>query len=119
MNQARLADRLVERSARLNLPHDPRIIARLTTYFDLLRRWNRKINLTALALEPASDEAIDRLLLEPLVAARLLRSRATLLPNADSSNESGGWFDLGSGGGSPAIPMKVALAALPLTMAVR
>ena len=42
---------------------------RLVGYFDLLFRWNAKINLTALT-EP--DAAIDRLLLEPLAAAREL-----------------------------------------------
>ena len=36
---------------------------RLTAYYELLSRWNRKINLTSLE---NPDEAIDRLLLEPV-----------------------------------------------------
>ena len=60
-------------------------------------RWNRKINLTALT-DP--DEAIDRLLLEPLVAARYLP-----VPGEPSL------MDIGSGGGSPAIPLKLATPA--------
>jgi 16S rRNA (guanine527-N7)-methyltransferase len=68
---------------------------RLVAYFDLLFRWNRKINLTSLT-DP--DAAIDRLLLEPLSAATQLPHRAKLI-------------DLGSGGGSPAIPLALALEA--------
>ena len=43
-----------------------------STYYELLSRWNHKINLTSLE-DP--DEAIDRLLLEPVVAARHLSTR--------------------------------------------
>lgn len=66
---------------------------RLASYYELLSRWNRKINLTALD-DP--DEAIDRLLLEPILAARHL-------PTGDVDI-----MDIGSGGGSPAIPLKLA-----------
>jgi 16S rRNA (guanine527-N7)-methyltransferase len=74
---------------------------RLIAYYELLERWNRKINLTALD-DP--DEAIDRLLLEPVLAARHLPSPSVRL------------MDIGSGGGSPAIPMKLASPLSPLTM---
>lgn len=74
---------------------------RLLTYYELLARWNRKINLTALD-DP--DEAIDRLLLEPILAARHL-------PTADLR-----LMDVGSGGGSPAIPLKLASPLSALTM---
>ena len=75
---------------------DEKLAEGLATYYDLLSRWNRKINLTAL---DNADEAIDRLLLEPVVAAR-----ATAL-------SSGELLDVGSGGGSPAIPLVLALGA--------
>lgn len=65
------------------------------TYFGLLAKWNSKINLTSLALDPPSDEAIDRLLVEPALAARHVTSADRLA------------VDLGSGGGSPAIPLKI------------
>lgn len=81
------------------LPGD--LADRLLAFYDLLSRWNRKINLTALE-DP--DAAIDRLLLEPVVAAR------HILPGTKSL------MDIGSGGGSPAIPMKLAAPALNLTM---
>ena len=47
------------------------------------------------------DEAIDRLLLEPLVAARYVPATAETA-----------MMDIGSGGGSPAIPLKLAVPRL-------
>lgn len=85
--------------AGLFIPDD--LSAGLAAYYDLLARWNRKINLTAL---DNPDEAIDRLLLEPVAAARYLRATDLRL------------MDVGSGGGSPAIPMKLAVPAVDLTM---
>ena len=69
-------------------------------YFDLLAKWNAKINLTSLT---DLDAAIDRLLLEPLAAAAALPRSVQLI-------------DLGSGGGSPAIPLALALEASRLVM---
>jgi 16S rRNA (guanine527-N7)-methyltransferase len=82
----------------------PQFIDQLERYFNLLRRWNARINVTGLPLEPPVDETFDRLFLEPLAAA-------TQVPDEPLS-----WFDLGSGGGSPAIPLKVVRPALRLTM---
>jgi 16S rRNA (guanine527-N7)-methyltransferase len=87
------------RKAGVFLPDD--LIAHLSAYYELLDRWNRKINLTAL---DNPDEAIDRLLLEPIVAARQLPSSGASV------------MDVGSGGGSPAIPMKLSAPAIALTM---
>src|SRR5262249_18398109 len=52
--------------------------------------------LTSLSLDPLTDDAIDRLLVEPIAAIRDLPALG------------GSWIDLGSGGGSPAIPLRVA-----------
>jgi 16S rRNA (guanine527-N7)-methyltransferase len=76
----------------------------LEAYFRLLLQWNATINLTALPLENPTDETFDRLLIEPLAAARHIPDSPIV------------WFDLGSGGGSPAIPLKIARPALKLTM---
>jgi 16S rRNA (guanine527-N7)-methyltransferase len=84
------------------LPED--VIEGLSAYFELLRKWNRKISLTSLPVEDSGDEALDRLLVEPVVAARFL-------PRGDANA-----LDLGSGGGSPAIPMKLAVPDLSLRM---
>lgn len=93
--------RLVRRATKAGLPLSSDLAASLTAYYELLARWNRKINLTALT-DP--DAAIDRLLLEPLAAARYLPSGTARL------------LDVGSGGGSPAIPLKLASPGISLVM---
>lgn len=93
--------RLVRRAAKAGLFPPDDLVASLAEYYELLARWNRKINLTALS-DP--DEAIDRLLLEPLAAARYLPDGTKRV------------MDIGSGGGSPAIPLKLSTPALSLTM---
>ena len=93
--------RLVRRAAKNNLFISDPLAERLSAYYELLARWNRKINLTSIE---NLDEAIDRLLLEPLAASRSLPASATLL------------MDVGSGGGSPAIPFKLVVPRLKLTM---
>ena len=92
--------RLLARARSLDLEIPPPLASALAAYYDLLFRWNRKINLTALA---DSEAAIDRLLLEPVIAARVLPRLPRLM-------------DLGSGGGSPAIPLALALEAPSLVM---
>jgi 16S rRNA (guanine527-N7)-methyltransferase len=93
--------RLVRRAAKANLFLADALAERLTAYLDLLLRWNRKINLTSI---DNVDEAIDRLLLEPLGAVRHFPPGVNRL------------MDVGSGGGSPAIPFKLALPHVVLTM---
>ncbi len=93
--------RLTRRAAKANIFLRDEVATELVRYYELLSHWNRKINLTALD-DP--DEAIDRLLLEPLVAAKYVPAG------------SGSLLDVGSGGGSPAIPLKIALPQLDLTM---
>jgi 16S rRNA (guanine527-N7)-methyltransferase len=111
VSRAEFASRLAVRAARARIIISASQLDALADYFDLLRTWNRKINLTGMRLEPLSDEAIDRLFVEPLAAARILAKDGSI-----SRPDMSRWLDLGSGGGSPAIPMKVALPALPLTM---
>ena len=93
--------RLIRRAAKSGLFLPDGLTERLTAYYELLSKWNRKINLTALE---DIDEAIDRLLLEPILAARLVTQTAVRL------------MDVGSGGGSPAIPLKLAIPTMALTM---
>jgi 16S rRNA (guanine527-N7)-methyltransferase len=96
-----LRTRLSRRAGRIALPLSDELAERLLAFYELLARWNRKINLTALD-DP--DEAIDRLLLEPLAALRHF------------PGEPGKLIDIGSGGGSPAVPMKLARPDWGLTM---
>jgi 16S rRNA (guanine527-N7)-methyltransferase len=78
--------------------------ARLEVYFRLLRTWNEKINLTAFRLDQPTDAAFDRLLIEPLAASMHV-------PVGTRS-----MIDIGSGGGSPAIPMAIAAPGVRLRM---
>jgi 16S rRNA (guanine527-N7)-methyltransferase len=97
-----LHSRLARRASRAGVFVPDPLVERLVAYYELLARWNRKINLTSLE-DP--DEAFDRLLIEPLVATKYL-----------SSSSPQRLIDIGSGGGSPAIPFKLAVPALRLTM---
>jgi 16S rRNA (guanine527-N7)-methyltransferase len=95
-----LPSRIARRAVKAGVPVGPELADRLAAYLLLLARWNRKINLTALGLDPPDDEAIDRLVIEPIAAAKYLRPTDALV------------VDVGSGGGSPALPMKLAAPRL-------
>ena len=88
-------ERITERAARASGSLSPNQALLLAEYLDTLRRWNEKSNLTAFELNPPSDAALDRLIIEPVVAARHVRRTDGLL------------IDVGSGGGSPAIPLRI------------
>lgn len=82
----------------------PDLAGQLETYYRLLATWNLKINLTGLKLAELSPDTIDRLLVEPLVAAKYVPAGAKRM------------LDIGSGGGSPAIPLVLAVPGLRLLM---
>jgi len=107
-------DRLARRARRAKAPLTLAMLGPLEAYFRVLALWNSKINLTALPLDSPTDETFDRLLVEPLAAAPHLTwgGRTGTRPSSDP----GVWFDLGSGGGSPAIPLLIARPSLKLTM---
>lgn len=93
-------ERLQARAALVGFELDGAVIERLLSYFDLLRRWNRHLNLTGLSVEDVTDDAIDRLLVEPTLATR----DAGVVESV---------IDVGSGGGSPAIPFALGLVPSP------
>jgi 16S rRNA (guanine(527)-N(7))-methyltransferase RsmG len=95
---------LEQRADAADLILNPFLKEKLASYFDLLVHWNNRINLTGLPLEPPTSQAVDRLVIEPLVAASLIDANISV------------WFDLGSGGGSPAIPLQLAHPASRLIM---
>ncbi|MEQ1898320.1 MAG: 16S rRNA (guanine(527)-N(7))-methyltransferase RsmG [Vicinamibacterales bacterium] len=78
--------------------------AKLRTYVELLKTWNAKVNLTGFSLTGDLDEALDRLILEPV-------SAASLLPEPIQSV-----VDVGSGGGSPALPLAIAAPRISFTL---
>lgn len=97
-------DRLVRRARRVGVALSPNLGTQLETYYRLLATWNQKINLTGLNLAEPTPEALDRLLIEPLVAAKhALPGTARMI-------------DIGSGGGSPAIPFALAVPGVQLLM---
>ena len=89
---------LTERAEAPGISILPDVADRLFAYYELLSRWNGRINLTSLPLQPLSGKAVDRLFLEPLFVAGELVGR---------EEPRGTWIDVGSGGGSPAIPMRL------------
>jgi 16S rRNA (guanine527-N7)-methyltransferase len=96
VEQREVAIRIGQRVTRAGLTATGTTLDLLTAYVELLARWNQRINLTAFSLTPPSDEALDRLLIEPLAAALRIRRDDRLL------------IDIGSGGGSPSIPLRIA-----------
>ena len=104
MSDDTLGRLLAERAATAEVTLAPIVEQKLVAYFRLLAHWNNRINLTSLQLEPPTEQAIDRLLIEPLLVAPLLKRNVAH------------WFDLGSGGGSPAVPLQIALGASRLIM---
>lgn len=79
---------LGEELSRRGLSLGPGVLDKLRTYLSELERWNRRINLTSLA----GEELARRLVVEPCWLGKQLQM-------------SGRLADLGSGNGSPGIPL--------------
>jgi 16S rRNA (guanine527-N7)-methyltransferase len=104
VNSREFQDRLIRRARRAGVSISPDVRAKLEIYYRLLATWNEKINLTGLNLSEPNSDALDRLLIEPIVAARHV---STAVRRA---------IDIGSGGGSPAIPLALAMPSIQLLM---
>lgn len=97
MSTRELGERIRRRARHAHVAVSDEFVAGLERYYRILAKWNAKVNLTAFRLTPGGeDEAIDRLLIEPVVAAGHLPAGTESM------------LDAGSGGGSPAIPLKLA-----------
>lgn len=83
---------------------DPSQISQLLTYVRVLAEWNLRLNLTGFSLTGELDTALDRLVLEPVLASESVDKSARRL------------VDVGSGSGSPAIPLLISAPWLELTM---
>lgn len=95
-----LQERIARRLRKAGASPAPELIQRLERYLSFLTKWNSKINLTAFRLVEPSDEALDRLLVEPVIAAAHIPDASQRL------------IDIGSGSGSPAIPLLLAAPRL-------
>jgi len=104
VNSREFQDRLAKRARRAGVALAPELGARLEVYFRLLTAWNEKINLTGLNLTEQGPDALDRLLVEPLVAASHAPASITRM------------IDVGSGGGSPAIPFALSVPGVQLLL---
>jgi 16S rRNA (guanine527-N7)-methyltransferase len=85
--------------AALGLEASPDAAARLAQYLDLIQRWNRVYNLTAIT-DPAE-----------MVSKHLLDSLACL-PHLEAARLG----DIGSGAGLPGIPIAILRPALPVAL---
>jgi 16S rRNA (guanine527-N7)-methyltransferase len=84
------------------LPEAPAILlSQLSTYLDLLLKWNARTNLTAIR---HPEEIVRRHFGESLFAARYLAPTTTLL-------------DFGSGAGFPGLPIALLLPNIQVTLA--
>lgn len=104
MTSREFRERLSRRARKARLVIPDNVLEPLEKYYRLLAQWNIKINLTSLPLQPPTEATFDRLFIEPLIAA------------AEFPDGPGTWVDLGSGGGSPAVPLKTARPLLSLTL---
>ena len=97
-------DRLARRARRAGVAVTSSLGNSLETYYRLLATWNQKINLSGIDLSEPTPDSLDRLLIEPLVAAKHVPVGSIRM------------IDIGSGGGSPAIPFALAVPGLHLLM---
>ena len=109
MKLADVLDYVRERVAESGTSVSAEALDRIGTYFDLLRRWNGTVNLTGFDLAAPTSAALDRLLVEPVVAAGLAAARGWTSPASHL-------IDIGSGGGSPALPFALAAAVRSVTL---
>lgn len=79
---------LAQELSRLDIQFSPEVEAKLATYLRELEHWNRRMNLTSLA----ERDLVRRLVAEPCWIGQELQMSGTIL-------------DLGSGNGSPGIPL--------------
>ena len=81
----------------------------ISTYIDLLIRWNARINLTAIRTE---EEIVTRHFGESLFAARHLFPRVARAPSPAKIR----LIDVGSGAGFPGLPIKIWAPEIDLTL---
>jgi len=96
--------RLVRLAAEAGVDVGAALASQLGAYIGLLAKWNATLNLAGFQLDPPSDEAIRRLLVEPLAAAALVPPAVKVA------------IDVGSGGGSPAIPLQLLRPSLQFVL---
>lgn len=95
------ADELLHGVKQLGIEIDPARQVKLLAYLELLIKWNKAYNLTAVR-DP--DEMVSRHLLDSLSVVSFV---------AEGGNN---WLDVGSGGGMPGIPLAIMFPQLHFTV---
>jgi 16S rRNA (guanine527-N7)-methyltransferase len=85
-------------------------LSNISTYIDILQRWNARVNLTAIRDE---EEIVTRHFGESLFAARHLFPLCSPVPSVVSGVRVA---DVGSGAGFPGIPIKLWAPGITLTL---
>ena len=101
----------------LDIPLTALQLDQISTYIDLLLRWNSRVNLTAIR---TPDEIVTRHFGESLFAARHLFPRSAASPAASPNLSPAGnptrLLDLGSGAGFPGLPIKIWAPDIPVEL---
>ncbi len=120
MDAARIAALLAPFIGAYEEPNAPALFAGISTYIDVLIRWNSRINLTAIR-DP--EQIVTRHFGESLFLARSLfvRTAAMGCPDEQSPAAAGpsskvALGDVGSGAGFPGIPIKLWAPSISLTL---
>lgn len=95
-----ISDLLRDGAQQLGVALDDAAINRLLGYIELLLKWNRRVDLTG---HKTADGIANRLILDSLAPAALFQKGASII-------------DVGSGGGVPGIPIKIARPDLRITL---
>jgi 16S rRNA (guanine527-N7)-methyltransferase len=103
MDTARIAELL---QPFLAVPLEQHVLERISTYIDILLRWNRKLNLTAVR---GPEQIVTRHFGESLFAAQQLFAASARGPDVECA-------DVGSGAGFPGIPIKLCCPELHLSL---
>ncbi len=120
MDAARIAALLAPFLGEYEELNAPALFASISTYIDILVRWNARINLTAIR-DP--EQIVTRHFGESLFVARRLFPRGTVVvgcPAGQSPAAAGispvALGDVGSGAGFPGVPIKLWAPSISLTL---
>jgi 16S rRNA (guanine527-N7)-methyltransferase len=106
MDPARIAELL---APFLRTPLSAEQLKHISTYIDILLRWNQKLNLTSVR---APESIVTRHFGESIFAAQNLFATSPDAPQSAGTRS----VDVGSGAGFPGLPIKICLPELAVTL---